>query len=24
VLYAHWFYLMRQRRWRVLAKELSR
>ena len=23
-LYAHWFYLMRQRRWRVLAKELSR
>jgi hypothetical protein len=23
VLYAHWFYLMRQRRWRALAKELS-
>jgi hypothetical protein len=24
VLYAHWFYLMRQRRWRALARELSR
>jgi hypothetical protein len=24
VLYAHWFYRMRQRRWRALAKELSR
>ena len=24
VLYAHWFYLMRQRRWRALARELGR
>ena len=24
VLYAHWFYLLRQRRWRALAQELSR
>ena len=23
VVYAHWFYRMRQRRWRVLAKELK-
>lgn len=23
-LYAHWFYRMRQRRWRALAKEMSR